>query len=71
MREAHREAVRVAVDKMEACVQARMGGNHPSENTRDWAAAKFEHDTARPVDGYAAPQVHTHVVFRNMTEIYP
>jgi hypothetical protein len=21
-------------------------------------AAKFEHDTARPVDGYAAPQLH-------------
>jgi hypothetical protein len=22
----------------------------------------FEHDTARPVDGYAAPQLHTHAV---------
>ncbi len=68
VREAHREAVRVAVDKMEAYVQARMGGNHPPENTRNWAAAKFEHDTARPVDGYPAPQLHTHVVFFNMTE---
>src|SRR5262249_29193093 len=68
VREAHREAVRVAVDKMEAYVQARMGGNRVPENTRNWAAAKFEHDTARPVDGYAAPQLHTHVVFFNMTE---
>lgn len=68
VREAHREAVRVAVDKMEAYVQARMGGNRAPENTRNWAAAKFEHDTARPVDGYPAPQLHTHVVFFNMTE---
>jgi conjugative relaxase-like TrwC/TraI family protein len=45
-----------------------MGGNRPPENTRNWAAAKFEHDTARPVDGYPAPQLHTHVVFFNMTE---
>ena len=30
--------------------------------------AKFEHDTARPVDGYAAPQLHTHAVVFNMTE---
>ena len=31
-------------------------------------AARFEHDSARPVDGYAAPQLHTHVVFFNVTE---
>lgn len=31
-------------------------------------AATFEHDTARPVDGYAAPQLHTHAVVFNMTE---
>jgi conjugative relaxase-like TrwC/TraI family protein len=68
LREAHREAVRVAVDKMERYVQARMGGNRAPENTRNWAAAKFEHDTARPVDRYAAPQLHTHVVFFNMTD---
>src|SRR5688500_16129732 len=68
VREAHREAVRVAVDKMEVYVQARMGGNRPPENTQNWAAAKFEHDTARPVDGYPAPQLHTHVVFFNVTE---
>jgi conjugative relaxase-like TrwC/TraI family protein len=68
VREAHREAVRVAVDRMEGYVQARMGGNRPPENTRNWAVAKFEHDTARPVDGYPAPQMHTHAVFFNMTK---
>ena len=31
-------------------------------------AAKFEHDTARPVDGYVAPQLHTHAVIFNVTE---
>ena len=49
-------------------VQARIGGNHPAETTGKWVAAKFEHDSARPVDGYAAPQLHTHVVFFNLTE---
>src|SRR5207249_7578531 len=66
VRDAHREAVRVAVDRMEAYVQARMGGNRPAENTRKWAAAKFEHDTSRPVAGFPAPQLHTHVVCFNM-----
>jgi conjugative relaxase-like TrwC/TraI family protein len=35
VREAHREAVRVAVDKMESYVQARMGGNRAPENTHN------------------------------------
>lgn len=30
-------------------------------------AAKYEHDAARPVDGYAAPQLHTHSVIFNVT----
>ena len=47
---------------------ARIGGNHPPEATAKFIAAKFEHDTARPVDGYAAPQLHTHAVIFNMTE---
>jgi conjugative relaxase-like TrwC/TraI family protein len=42
--------------------------NHPAETTGKWAAAKFEHDSARPIDGYSAPQLHTHVVFFNVTE---
>jgi conjugative relaxase-like TrwC/TraI family protein len=67
VREAHREAVRVAVDAVEKYVQARLGGNRPPETTRSWAVAKFEHDTSRPVGGYPAPQLHTHTVFFNMT----
>jgi ATP-dependent exoDNAse (exonuclease V) alpha subunit len=30
--------------------------------------AKFEHDSARPVNGYSAPQLHTHVVIFNVTQ---
>jgi len=68
VREAHREAVNVALNELEKYTQARIGGNNPTETTGKFAAAKFEHDTARPVDGYAAPQLHTHVVVFNMTE---
>ena len=68
VREAHRESVKVALDELEKYVQARIGGNHPAETTGKWVAASFEHDSARPVDGYAAPQLHTHVVFFNLTE---
>ena len=49
-------------------VQARMGGNRLPETTGKWIATSFEHDSARPVNGYAAPQLHTHVVFFNLTE---
>src|ERR1700691_5806241 len=65
VREAHRESVRVALDQLEHYTQAR--NRHP-ETTGKFVAAKFEHDTARPVDGYVAPQLHTHVVIFNMTE---
>jgi conjugative relaxase-like TrwC/TraI family protein len=68
VREAHREAVNVALNELERYTQARIGGNNPAVTTGKFAAAKFEHDTARPVDGYAAPQLHTHVVVFNMTE---
>src|SRR5579871_6136569 len=57
VREAHRESVRVALDQLERYVQARIGGNNPPETTGQFVAAKFQHDTARPVDGYAAPQL--------------
>ena len=66
--EAHRASVTVALDETERYVQARIGRNHPAETTGAWIAARFEHDSARPVDGYAAPQLHTHVVFFNMTQ---
>ena len=68
VREAHRESVRVALDQLENYTQARIGGNHPPETTGKFIAAKFEHDTARPVDGYVAPQLHTHAVIFNVTE---
>src|SRR5579875_2935784 len=68
IREAHRESVKVALDEMEHYVQARIGGNAPAQTTGAWAVAKFEHDSSRPVDGYAAPQLHTHAVVFNVTE---
>ncbi|MGC1649604.1 MAG: MobF family relaxase, partial [Candidatus Sulfotelmatobacter sp.] len=68
VREAHRESVRVALDQLEHYTQARIGGNHPAETTGKFVAAEFEHDTARPVDGYVAPQLHTHAVIFNVTE---
>jgi conjugative relaxase-like TrwC/TraI family protein len=68
VREAHRAAVTVALDELERYTQARLGGNRVAETTGQFVVAKFEHDTARPVDGYAAPQLHTHAVVFNMTE---
>ena len=68
IREAHRESVRAALDELERYTLARIGGNHPAENTGKFIVAKFEHDTARPVNGYAAPQLHTHAVIFNVTE---
>ena len=68
VREAYRESVRVALEQLEHYTQARIGGNYPPETTGKFIAAKFEHDTARPVDGYVAPQLHTHAVIFNLTE---
>jgi conjugative relaxase-like TrwC/TraI family protein len=68
IREAHRESVTVALNEMERYVQARIGGNIPAQTTGAWAVAKFEHDSSRPVEGYAAPQLHTHAVVFNITE---
>src|SRR6202011_3375994 len=63
-----RESVRVALHELERYTQARIGNVHAPETTTKFIAATFEHDTARPVDGYAAPQLHTHAVIFNMTE---
>ena len=68
VREAHRESVRVALGELERYTQARLGNVNAPELTGKFAAATFEHDTARPVDGYAAPQLHTHAVVFNVTE---
>jgi conjugative relaxase-like TrwC/TraI family protein len=67
VRVAHREAVTEALAQLETYTHARMGGNREALRTGSFLAAKFEHDTARPVDGYAAPQLHTHVVIFNIT----
>jgi conjugative relaxase-like TrwC/TraI family protein len=66
--EAHRVAVTTALDELEKYTHARIGGNNPAEVTGKFIAAKFEHDTARPVNGYAAPQLHTHAIIFNVTE---
>ena len=68
VREAHRESVRTALRELERYTQARVGNVHAPETTGKFVAATFEHDTARPVDGYAAPQLHTHAVIFNVTE---
>ena len=68
VREAHRESVRVALSELERYTQARIGNVREPETTGKFVAATFEHDTARPVDGYAAPQLHTHAVIFNVTE---
>ena len=68
VRDAHRESVRVALHELERYTQARIGNIHAPETTGKFLAATFEHDTARPVDGYAAPQLHTHAVIFNVTE---
>ena len=68
VRVAHRKSVRVALHELERYTQARIGNVHAPETTGKFAVATFEHDTARPVDGYAAPQLHTHAVIFNVTE---
>ena len=68
VRAAHRESVTIALHELERYIQARIGGNAPPETTGKFIAAKFEHDSARPVDSYAAPQLHTHAVIFNVTE---
>jgi conjugative relaxase-like TrwC/TraI family protein len=67
VRVAHRESVRVALGELERYTQARIGNIHAPETTGKFIGATFEHDTARPVDGYAAPQLHTHAVIFNLT----
>jgi conjugative relaxase-like TrwC/TraI family protein len=68
VRAAHRESVKIALDETERYVQARLGNVRAPETTGRWVAATFEHDSARPVDGYPAPQLHTHAVFFNVTQ---
>jgi len=70
IRVAHRDAVNEALKVFEEFTQARMGGNKPAVTTGKMVAAQFEHTAARPdhETGYAAPQLHTHVVIFNVTK---
>jgi conjugative relaxase-like TrwC/TraI family protein len=70
VRIAHRESVDEALKGMEEYLQARGGGNKPAITTGKMVAAQFEHTAARPdhATGYAAPQLHTHVVIMNLTK---
>jgi conjugative relaxase-like TrwC/TraI family protein len=70
IREAHERSVDRALQELERYAQARMGGNQPAQTTGKFIGAKFQHDSARPdrITGYAAPQLHTHVVIFNITE---
>jgi conjugative relaxase-like TrwC/TraI family protein len=70
VRVAHRESVEKALEVFEGYMQARGGGNKPAITTGKMIAAQFEHTAARPdhETGYAAPQLHTHVVIMNLTQ---
>src|ERR1051326_3760260 len=70
IREAHRESVDEALKGYEEYLQARGGGDKPAITTGKMVAAQFEHTSSRPdrENGYAAPQLHTHVVIFNMTQ---
>jgi hypothetical protein len=60
--------IRVSSQQIDLGADGRQSSNHPAETTGKWIAASFEHDSARQVSGYAAPQLHTHVVSFNLTE---
>lgn len=70
VRVAHRESVDEALKGFEEYLQARGGGDKPAITTGKMVAAQFEHTSSRPdrINGYAAPQLHTHVVVFNMTQ---
>ncbi|HEY4422583.1 MAG TPA: MobF family relaxase [Pyrinomonadaceae bacterium] len=67
---AHIESGDEAVKAVEKYLQARGGGDKSAITTGKMIAAQFVHTSSRPdhETGYAAPQLHTHVVFFNMTQ---
>jgi len=67
VRAAHDASVHAAIGELEHFIQARPGGSAVAETTHNLIAVEFKHDSSRPVQGYAAPQLHTHVVIMNMT----
>jgi conjugative relaxase-like TrwC/TraI family protein len=70
VRDAHRESVNEALQGFEEYLQARGGGDKSAITTGKMVAAQFEHTSSRPdrTNGYAAPQLHTHIVVFNMTQ---
>lgn len=67
VREAHRASVQVALERLEPYAVTRVSSRF--EAAAKLVVAKFEHDSARPVDGYASPHLHTHAVIFNLTEV--
>ena len=65
LREAHAEAVAVALAELEdhACARVRQGGANSDRRTSNLAVAVYDHDTSRELD----PQLHTHAVAANLT----
>jgi conjugative relaxase-like TrwC/TraI family protein len=70
IRDAHTEAVSLALREIEKYAQARLGGNKPAETTGKLLFASFQHDAARPAgeSKYAAPDLHTHNFAFNLTK---
>src|SRR6185295_13400598 len=68
--QAHVESLDEALKEVEKYLQARGGGDNPAITTGKMIAVQFLHTSARPdrKNGYAAPQLHTHVVVFNMTQ---
>ncbi|MBX7222686.1 MAG: relaxase domain-containing protein, partial [Blastocatellia bacterium] len=66
--EAHRQAVRETLAELEKFALAKMGNRRPAERTGNLMVVQFEHDSARPVDSYIAPQLHIHNFIMNMTK---
>lgn len=63
---AHRQAVNESLKALEEYAQSRSAANI-NLTSGNLVIAKFEHNSARPVDGYAAPHLHTHAVVFNLT----
>ncbi|MBV8828532.1 MAG: relaxase domain-containing protein [Acidobacteriaceae bacterium] len=68
LRQAHLRAERKAIEWGTQFIQARTGASAPAETTAKAVWISFEHTTARPVDGYSAPQLHGHNILVNLTQ---
>lgn len=68
--EDHRAATLIALQAVEQYIQCRVGPAETTvaQTTGNAAFAIFEHNSARPVNGYSAPQLHSHAYLFNMTE---